>query len=840
MCKRLTILIAWVAAAALGCSEPTRSSSYSLFDTTSQPTAPIRLAGESREAIATPIPYKWSFSMEIPRDPEFQFSLALINPRGDDLGGAQFLIYIESEGKRSRAFKEVLGVGQSNAWHHRQADLTRWSGKSVLFTLEARFVNPAPVPNGVRAAWGEPVLTRGLAASRIRQGVSWYNLWHGDSAAFEKKVADTKFSHDRGFYRHPFTVSITSATPGVTIAYTFDGSEPTPTHGMKGNRVRIERTTVLRAMAYKEGMKPTNIDSHTYIFPATVKDQPKAPPGFPQRIHSSFLRRRQLVTQWYLNHPDHEESVAARRQGPLTAVNPWMDTDAEIDPDIVKGADEEAFIQGLKSIPTLSVAVKVADLFDPERGIYLNHHRRGIEWERRTSVELLYPEGSRFEAFRGFQIDCGLRMHGGLGGNAARKRSFRLLFKKNYGAGKLRYPFFESAVHHAESGAERFDTLILRAGSQSNWSHEPARETAETLMIRDQHARDTELYLSGLSARGIFVHLYLNGIYWGLYNAVERPDQRFLAGYLGGDPRDWYAVNQGGALGDPLESDSHRWDNLHRLAKENDLSDPARYEVMKTLLDTAQFADYIALNWYAGNGDWGEQNWYGAIRIEPPGRGMYLCWDSELTYRSTYRKGSPVAWIDPTFLGSGNFPLHLLWRALVRSPEFRLEFADRVFRACTNGGPLEDPVNRGRFKSLSDYVEPAILCESARWGDSAEGRQERPQGYNQWRQERDLVLDQHMRGNAKRFIEALRAQEYYPAIDPPSLKKSGDRISINMPPGADRTYFTTDGSDPKDAAAVSFVTASKTIPFSPTLRARSKRGKEWSALNVYADRKRRQ
>ncbi len=67
--------------------------------------------------------------------------------------------------------------------------------------------------------------------------------------------------------------------------------------------------------------------------------------------------------------------------------------------------------------------------------------------------------------------------------------------------------------------------------------------------VRDQHARDSQLSLSGTAAHGIFVHLYLNGIYWGVYNAVERPERRFLASYYGGDPADWFAINHSGVVG---------------------------------------------------------------------------------------------------------------------------------------------------------------------------------------------------------------------------------------------------------------------------------------------------
>ena len=45
-------------------------------------------------------------------------------------------------------------------------------------------------------------------------------------AAYEGVVADTKFSHDRGFYEEPFAVTITTKTPGAQIYYTLDGSSP--------------------------------------------------------------------------------------------------------------------------------------------------------------------------------------------------------------------------------------------------------------------------------------------------------------------------------------------------------------------------------------------------------------------------------------------------------------------------------------------------------------------------------------------------------------------------------------------------------------------------------------
>src|SRR3954468_10882014 len=84
-------------------------------------------------------------------------------------------------------------------------------------------------------------------------------------------VADTKFSHDRGFYETNFSLLITCATPGVTIRYTLDGKAPTTNSGtIYSGPILITNTTVVRALAYKTGLLPSDVDSQTYLYINTV------------------------------------------------------------------------------------------------------------------------------------------------------------------------------------------------------------------------------------------------------------------------------------------------------------------------------------------------------------------------------------------------------------------------------------------------------------------------------------------------------------------------------------------------------------------------------------------
>ena len=342
--------------------------------------------------------------------------------------------------------------------------------------------------------------------------------------------------------------------------------------GIVGNKVLVDKTTVLRVMAYKTGATSTNVDTHTYIFSTTVKKQATLPFDDPAQFRSFNMA-------------------------------PYADL--EIDSEVVNTSNKREFVDGLTSIPTLSIVMDVNHLFNESQGLYFG---KG-PLTRPASVELLYP--SKFSDFEGFQVDCGIRMHSSA--HPKEKRSFRLVFSKDFGPGMLRYPFFESAVQHAESAVKEFNILVLRGGGQENWSRGEISDQA--VYVRDQHVRDSQLSLSGNAARGIFVHLYLNGIYWGVYNAVERPDRRFLASYYGGDSaEEWLGINidRLGII--------DRWAAMHRYARNHDLSEPAKYREMKTLLNTSLFSDYILVNWFSGTGDWGQGNWYGRDSDSPSRR----------------------------------------------------------------------------------------------------------------------------------------------------------------------------------------------------------------------------
>ena len=91
---------------------------------------------------------------------------------------------------------------------------------------------------------------------------------------WEGLVGDTQFNVDRGFFSQPFDLQIKTSTPEAQIWFTTDGSSPAPGSGTPyQGPVRISKTTVLRAAAFRDRFAPSNVDTQTYLFSADIADQ---------------------------------------------------------------------------------------------------------------------------------------------------------------------------------------------------------------------------------------------------------------------------------------------------------------------------------------------------------------------------------------------------------------------------------------------------------------------------------------------------------------------------------------------------------------------------------------
>jgi len=131
------------------------------------------------------------------------------------------------------------------------------------------------------------------------------------------------------------------------------------------------------------------------------------------------------------------------------------------------------------------------------------------------------------------------------------------------------------------------------------------------------------------------------------------------------------------------------------------------YVRAQQLLDVTNYIDYMMLNFYGANQDWGiDGNWNAIHRRAPGELFKYVAWDGEQLI-----VGVGDNRVSNTDVPSG---LHV---NLINSPEYRLTFADRVQKHLFNNGALATNVVSARWQRRASEVDLAIITESARWGD---------------------------------------------------------------------------------------------------------------------------
>lgn len=655
---------------------------------------------------------------------------------------------------------------------------------------------------------------------------------------------------DRGLFSTPISVSLTCPTPGSTLLYTLDGSipvegaplttavPPADAFSLPSGILNISTTTILRTRAVKTGLGPSITDTHTYIFPAQVLGQSAPPAHF---------------------------SAAAVWSHYGTA-------DWAMDPNIVNHASPESQCTeaDLLAIPSVSLVMDWAELFGGS-GIYPAISpvpEEGID--KAANLELLNATGSSTTPNNGETFSAPGRTHIFGGTSQDRWKVDKLSFNFNIDGNV-------ASNIYGDTATGTYGRFILDARMGNTWLHEwDDEQRTRGDYIRDEVASETQRLIGQAGTHSRRIHLYLNGLYWGLYTLHEKPSADFQAAYQGGDPDDWDVLKHSPARDDCLDSGTFVNPALAATVKTNntayvnyqamlatvatgvDLTNASSYAAVSTKLDIDAFIDYILLNFYLGNYDWSHQNWYGSYRRNhPDGRWRFHSWDAEHVLRSATEDFSNNNQSStPTFIH----------QRLTTNAEYRMRFADRMHKLFFNGGlftteKLTDICNR-QFAE----IDAAIRCESARWGDNRAPARPFPNTgipYTrgvEWLTEKSRMLDPTVLGvivpaRNSLILNSLKSKTnaLYPRVEPantasavfhaPSYAQHGGRVpagynlTITNPNGEIGTVlYTLDGSDPRltgGAVLPTALTYSTPVPLtgSVTVRSRTYLGGVWSALN---------
>lgn len=619
------------------------------------------------------------------------------------------------------------------------------------------------------------------------------------------------FSHASGYYDDPFELLISASNPEWNILYTLDGSNPQDSPSALSSTgpalIQIDPAStanraatpavVVRASAEQPGMKAAYPEARTFIFPASVISQ---------------------------SHPGGD--------WPTWDVNGQI-IDLAMAPDVTQSGSYAArMLPSLKSLPSISVSIGTASLFDPSTGIYVNALEHGKEWERFCSVELIFPDSDS-----GFSVNAGLRIRGGWSRNPSYPRhGFRLFFRSEYGMSKLEYPLF------GDEGVEVFDKIDLRNAQNYAWSNGNSNHT----FLRDVFSRDIQGDMGQPYTRSRYYHLYLDGMYWGVCQTQERSEARYAESYFGADYRDYDVVKVNTedrpysleATDGNLES----WQDLYNRTLTG-FSDNASYYAMegknaqgeavpggKVRVDLDNLIDYMLIIFYTGNFDaptssfggnkWGN-NYYAIDNREDFSSGFkFFVHDSEhAMFDQAHGPGIGLQedrvnlqnQTDGNHMYVESFPhFHPQWLhyKLTSNEEYRLRFRDRAHRHFGPGGVFTREHLLQRLNQRASEVEVAMVSESARWGDAKSGSSFTVD--NHWKPAVNRIRNNLFPYRGDVVINQLAAAKLYSSLSPPDILLDGapvnnrsleanDQLTLFLENslGAGELWFTTNGEDPR-------------------------------------------
>jgi hypothetical protein len=590
----------------------------------------------------------------------------------------------------------------------------------------------------------------------------------------------------------------------------------------------IDSTCVVRACAYDSDGKRSRVVTNTYIFPYHTVKQRRIIAGYPE----------------YWGHYTGIAGIAV--------------ADYEMDPELVSDSVTRGRIaEALFLIPTVSLSTNKSFLFSTEShpdsgGIYIftgapltnTTNDIGFGWERASSFELFDSSDSV-----SVQADCALQLHGGHSRRAEKspKHSLRLEFKSKYGPPKLEFPIFGSG------GQEEFNSIVLRAGFNNSWVHHSNSERLNGQYIADPWVKNTHRKMGNPGSRSFFIHLYINGLYWGIYTVAERIDDDFAEAYLGGEGenydiiKDYTEVDQGDLLA---------WNKMMNMAKAG-LSANEAYQAIQgknpdgtrnikseALVNPVSLIDYMLLNFFVANSDWDHHNWLAIRDKNRAGDGFrFFCWDEEKVLES----------LNANILNENNTncPSYLFQR-LRQNAEFRRLFADRAQKFLSSGEVLSASENIKRYTKLAWQISEPLWAESARWGDyrrdvhpyQTAGPFDLYTPDNQWAKAFTYTVNTYLNQRNDIFIAQLKAAGLLPSTEAPFFKinsirsgnsevSKGDTLEIVS---SGETWFTTDGDDPVNwnpstriAQRAQKYSGKVIISESGVYRARTYSGGVWSA-----------
>lgn len=377
------------------------------------------------------------------------------------------------------------------------------------------------------------------------------------------------FSHTSGFYSEEFALSM-QAPEGYTVYYTINGADP--------------RTTI--ATKYEQPIEMTDTSQMAW----------------------GELTQNAVLAMGNTYSPNVISQVGA------WTVRAYATNGKDVTPVTTQtyfvGKDLPA-----QKLDVFCLAVQPEDFIstNPEgKNIYKNFH----EGHERIQAYLEYMTGDACE-FSSW-VEIALNGKGSLG---MTEKSFRILFRENANPdvsenlNAFNYNIFGEYATPTATGDQTvyYRRLLLRNGGGDNSGCTISRSHIGDAYI----ARlDSLLHVESMAYKPVFV--FINGEFWGIYNARERFDEKYFETIYGVPEQDLavlecpYPLTAGWNVDyvhtHGSEMDAYEFNELVRYAQSHDLSDPEHYKYVCDRVDIDNLIDYFSAQIYLCCSDWPSNN----------------------------------------------------------------------------------------------------------------------------------------------------------------------------------------------------------------------------------------
>ena len=601
-------------------------------------------------------------------------------------------------------------------------------------------------------------------------------------------TAEPVFNQSGGVYAiaATFQVGITDSTTGASIYYTTDGTLPSASNGtLYTGPITVNSETSLRAVAIAPDDLPSFPAVVNFIYTAQVIDQDadgNPPAGWP--------------ATW-------GNSVAHYGMNPAVVDSPLYSAEIQ---------------QDLLDLPSFSITIPLGDLFDSTTGIYSNPAEYGSAWTRLASVQYIPNNGTA-----GFTANVGLAIKGDASTESPdAKHGFRMEFSDEYGLSQLTYPMFST-------GTDNFSELDLRTDENNSWQYQ---DPQDYVGVRDEFSDSTLAALGVPAQRYQVCYLYINGVFWGLYDAIDRDDNSWAANTFGGSASGYDTIKSGGVhngfLDEADDGTMTAWDQLVSDMSTMDFSSNANYEMIQgnnpdgtpnpayaNLLNVADLAQYMMMIYYTGNLDApysslvnDPNNFYADRPVNGSTGFIFTATDSEFTLLSVDTDQVNAA---PTTASDYTATPAWFFQQLETNSSFKQLVADDIQKDFYNNGPLTTNATLTRFESLTATVYGPVVEESARWGDTlslppyADGTLANGYTYTRdtdWNLVDSAIQNNYLPQRTAIVLGQLAAVGLVPSLTAPTYSQyggtiaAGYQLTMTNPNSSGSIYYTLDGTDP--------------------------------------------